>query len=241
MTAQRFIQNFRHSRGVLFGGADLGCGTLEKTLSKLGMTLSGADSVDLATLDDEKDVLLIDGDQPLHPGAFVKMGSSVPMAPAIGIVGTEAPSRLKLLLEAGVTAFLRKPLHAGTIYAALFLGVNGYRRLRAMEDQLAENARRRRDRRFVIKAVVALVQARGLTDDEAYAQIRRASMQQRLGIEEFCAALYSRDGGIVLDQWKSFDSPAGWREQTEENVDASHDDDRSRNDGGARSDVRKRG
>jgi len=241
MSAQRFIQNFRHSRGVLFAGADLGAGTLENTLSKLGMTLCGAENVDLTALDDEKDVLFIDGDQPLNPSAFVNMGSSVPMAPAIGIVGTEAPGRLKLLLETGVTAFLRKPLHAGTIYAALFLGVNGYRRVRGMENQLAENARRRRDRRFVVKAVVALVQARGLTDDEAYAQIRRASMQRRLGIEEFCANLCSRDGGIVLDEWKSFDSPAGWREQTKENVDASHDDDGGRYDGRAGPDVRKRG
>jgi len=240
MSTQRFIQNFRHSRGVLFASADLGAGTLEKTLSKLGMTLSGAESVDLTTLDDEKDVLFIDGDQPLNPSAFVNMGSSVPMAPAIGIVGTEAPSRLKLLLEAGVTAFLRKPLHAGTIYAALFLGVNGYRRVRAMENQLAENARRRRDRRFVVKAVVALVQARGLTDDEAYAQIRRASMQKRLGIEEFCANLCSRDGGIILDGWKSFDPPE-WRDQTEESTDASHIDDGGGHDGHAGPDVRKRG
>ena len=118
----------------------------------------------------------------------------------IGIVGVEAPSRLKLLAEAGATAILRKPIQAATVYSALFLGVNNHRRLKSAEARLAIVDRKRRGRRFLIKAVVALVQARGLSDDDAYAELRRESMRRRLDLEEFCESLFQPDSNF----------PAAW-------------------------------
>ena len=150
--------------------------------------------------------------------------------PGIGIVGIEAPSRLKLLTEAGVTALLRKPVHAATVYSALFLAVNNFRRLRAMETRLAEGERRRNGRRFVIKAVVALVRGQGLDDDEAYARLRRESMRRRLELEEFCEALLLEGGGTI---------PAGWPTVSREPMDhrhATYPDDDGRRDGVADAD-----
>jgi AmiR/NasT family two-component response regulator len=97
---------------------------------------------------------------------LLETGSSLPRAPVIGIVGVEAPSRLKLLAEAGATAILRKPIQPTSVYSVLFLGVNTYRRLRAAELRIADHDRKRRGRRFIVKPVVALMQARGLGDDE---------------------------------------------------------------------------
>jgi AmiR/NasT family two-component response regulator len=235
MTAQRFIQNFRQSRGVLLAGADLATETLEKTLAKLGVGTVRIEEADVAGLDHNRDILFIDGDQHFNPAAMLRIGSTMPPAPAIGIVGVEAPSRLKLLAEAGVTAFLRKPVHAAAIYSALFLGVNNYRRMRAMELRLAEHDRRRHGRRYVVKAVIALVAAHGLSDDEAYAQLRQGSMRQRMGIEEFCAALLAEA-----------DFPAAWSQpslrarllqKTRENDNATHFDDGGRPDGDAAADL----
>ena len=37
------------------------------------------------------------------------------------------------------------------------------------------------------------MQARGLSDDDAYAELRRESMRRRLDLEEFCESLFQPD------------------------------------------------
>jgi AmiR/NasT family two-component response regulator len=227
MTERRLVQNFRGLRGILWAGSDFASDTLDRTLIKLGVEPARIDEVDLAALDRDQDVLFIDGDQPLAPDLVLAPGSTLP---SIGIVGIEAPSRLRLLAEAGVTAFLRKPVHAASVYSALFLGVNNFRRMRAMELRLAEGERRRNGRRFVIKAVVALVQSHSLNEDEAYARLRRESMRRRLELEEFCEALLHEGGGTVPAHWPSHAAEAALC-APKENGNASHLDDDGRHAG----------
>jgi len=185
MTAPRLIQNFRGMRGVLWGGPAMTAETLQATLARLGISPVRMQDIDPKTLDCGRDVLFVDGDCSLDPALVGCAGSGLPRAPAVGLVGVEAPSRLKALSDIGVTAFLRKPVHAAAVYSSLFLAVNSYRRLRGLELQIAEHDRRRHGRRHVIKAVVHLVQTAGLTDDGAYALLRRESMRLRMGIEDY--------------------------------------------------------
>ena len=235
MTERRPIQNFRGLRGLLWAGPDFASDALERTLERLGVETLRIGEVDPAALDRDRDVLFIDGDQPLCPDLVLAPGSALPLVPAIGIVGSEAPSRLKLLTDAGVTSLLRKPVHAATVYSALFLGVNTFRRMRALEQRVAEGERRRNGRRFVIKAVVALVRGQGLDDDEAYARLRRESMRRRLELEEFCEALLREGRGTI---------PAGWPTRSPvsmEHGDASHPVDDGRPGGPADADGRPGG
>ncbi len=225
MTERRLIQNFRGMRGILWAGPDFGSDTLDRTLVRLGVTPARIEDVDVARLDRERDMLFIDGDQPLAPDLVLAPGSALPLVPTIGIVGIEAPSRLKLLAEAGATAFLRKPVHAAAVYSALFLGVNNFRRMGALESRVAEADRRRNGRRFVIKAVVALVRTQGLDDDEAYARLRRESMRRRLELEEFCEALLAEGGDTIPAHWPSLIT------ESKEHGNASHVDDDSRHVG----------
>ena len=230
MTAQRLIQNFRQSRGVLWAGADFNAEALERTLLRLGVSLTRIEQVDLGTLDHNRDILFVDADQPISPVTLLDVGTCLPAAPVIGIVGVEAPSRLKLLSEAGATAYLRKPIQAAAVYSVLFLGVNNYRRLRGLELRLAEQDRKRHGRRFVIKAVVALVQAHGIGDDAAYAQLRRESMRQRAGIEEFCEALFA-EGSSFPAAWPKDHAVSRPSLQPGEYANASFSDAGSRHDG----------
>jgi len=200
VTTQRLIQNFRHCQGLLWATADLNADALERTLLKLGVSLKRVEQVRASDLDPDRDIVFIDADQPINPTPLWQPGTNLAAAPVVGIVGVEAPSRLRLLAEAGATAFLRKPIQASAVYAALFLGVNTHRRLKSAETQLATVDRKRRGRRFLIKAVLALVQTRGLNDDEAYAELRRESMRRRFDLEEFCEALLQPGG----------DFPAAW-------------------------------
>ena len=191
MTSQRLIQNFRKARGLLWAGPDFNAETLERSLTRLGLTLTRVDQVDAAALDPEQDIVFLDTDQPINASALRHPETGFTAAPVIGLVGVEAPSRLRLLAEAGATAILRKPVSASMVYSALFLGVNNFRRLRSAETRLAAVNRKRRGRRYLIKAIVALIGARGLSDDEAYAELRRQAMRRRLDLEEFCEGLFA--------------------------------------------------
>ena len=55
-----------------------------------------------------------------------------PQLPVIGLIGVEAPSRLKAIMRLGATATLRKPVYGGSVYSALFVGVNAFRQRRAL-------------------------------------------------------------------------------------------------------------
>lgn len=192
MSGARLVQNFRGQRGVLWGGPGVASETLRASLARLGMGLVRFADIDPAGLDAQRDVLLLDGDCPLEPELAGPGGR--PLAPAIGLVGVEAPSRLKALMDLGATAFLRKPVHPAAVYAALFLAVNSYHRRRSMELELAAQASRRQGRRAVVKAVVHLMQTTGLSDDEAYAVLRRESMRRRISIEDHAEQLIAAPG-----------------------------------------------
>jgi AmiR/NasT family two-component response regulator len=230
MTTHRLIQNFRRSQGLLWAGPDFNIDVLERTLLKLGVSLRRVESLKASDLDPDRDIVFVDADQPINPAPLLQAGANLSVAPVIGIVGVEAPSRLKLLAEAGATAILRKPIQAGTVYSALFLGVNNHRRLKSAEARLAIGDRKRRGRRFLIKAVVTLVQTRSLSDDDAYAELRRESMRRRLDLEEFCESLFHPESNF----------PAAW--PTGYALSSSHDQggsahaqdaDVGRRDGGA--------
>lgn len=185
MTAPRPIQNFRGFRVVWWGPRGTAAETLTGALFRLGVTLVHLEDIGAEKVTKESDILVVDGDGICDPALFGRPGGILPPVPVIGVVGVEAPSRLKALTDLGATALLRKPIHPGTVYSALFLAANNHARFSRLEARLAEHDRRRSGRRHVIRAVIGLMQDRGMTDEEAYALLRRESMRHRLGVEDY--------------------------------------------------------
>ena len=186
MTSRKLIQNFSDGRAYLVADPEAPRDILGRTLTRLGMALLAIGEEGPERLDGDRDVVFLDGDQPHGPEWLFAPGASVPRATVIGLVGVEAPGRLRMLADAGATSFLRKPVAAAAIYSALFFGVNLHRRIRATDERLAAQERRRHQRRFVTRAVIELVRTHGLSDDEAYAALRRDSMRLRLNVEDYC-------------------------------------------------------
>lgn len=192
--APRLVQNFRGMHAGWWGAPGTCPDALRATLGRLGLSLGQIDPSSSASLSSECNVLFIDGDLTFDAGRVGRPGRILPVIPAIGLVGVEAPSRLKALSDAGATAFLRKPVHPAAIYSSLFLAVNNYARFAQLETELAEQQRRRDGRRFVIKAVLELVLKAGMNDDAAYAHIRREAMRRRVAVEEYAEALVRAPG-----------------------------------------------
>jgi len=125
MTTVRLVQNFRGVRALLALVDTSAAEAVAGTLTKLGAVVSTALPDRLSpTMLTDFDVLLLDLDQGIPEGcAWARLGQTPPL-PVIGIIGVEAPSQLKALIQLGVTAHLRKPVQGASVYAALYIGIN---------------------------------------------------------------------------------------------------------------------
>jgi AmiR/NasT family two-component response regulator len=190
----RLLQNFKGGRALIVTRRCGWEGTLETTLAKLGVSseypdiVNGRAQIDAASLQAERDILFVDGDLEGVVAIEVNPASHLPPAPVIGLVGVEAPGRLKALVNLGATSFLRKPVHGGAVYASLFMGINQFLLRHEMYERLQDLEERRRGRRALVRAIILLMQS-GLDEDGAYSQLRRESMRARQSLELYCEEL----------------------------------------------------
>jgi AmiR/NasT family two-component response regulator len=192
----RLLQNFKGGRALIVTARQET--VLETTLAKLGVVSEypqiecGRAQIDVATLQPERDILFIDGDLEGAVAIDLDAGSRLPPVPVIGLVGVEAPSRLKALVNLGATSFLRKPVHGGAVYSSLFMGINQFLLRAEMNGRLQSLEQRRRGRRAVVRSIILLMQEGGLDEDGAYSQLRRESMRARQSLEQYCEEFLSR-------------------------------------------------
>ncbi|MFC7400093.1 ANTAR domain-containing response regulator [Chelatococcus sp. GCM10030263] len=201
MTAPRLLQNFSGGRAHIVTASPGAVEALEATLVKLGVgvehvsIVEGRAVLDIATLQADRDILFVDGDLDGVLAIEPDFETRLPPVPIIGLVGVEAPSRLKALTNLGATGFLRKPVHGATVYTTLFLGINQFLLRSDLGHRLRELERRRQGRRSVVKAIVALMRQAGCDDDEAYAVLRRESMRSRQNLEDYCEEFLKKKAG----------------------------------------------
>jgi AmiR/NasT family two-component response regulator len=160
-------------------GEDPNRDVLVRTLERLGLqvTIKGPEATDYVA--DAQDVVFVDADRD-----FIFMGSDIPH---IALIGIEAPSRLASVVRHRAAAVLMKPVRATGVFTALFLAFNeqSVRRRELIE---RENLFRRAEgRRAVVKAILNIMKDKNLSDDDAYREMRLASMAKRISIEEFAA------------------------------------------------------
>jgi two-component system, response regulator PdtaR len=136
---------------------------------------------DLSLIDDEFLPLL----QPAQRAFLAR-------SPVIALLGTETPSRLKLVLELDPASFLIKPLRSAGIYAALVMAIERNERTSELKQQISKLEQRLRSRRVVLAAVLQVMHSHALAEPAAFALIRRAAMEQRRTIEDLSAEITVR-------------------------------------------------
>ena len=109
--------------------------------------------------------------------------------PVIALLGTETPSRLKLVLELDPASFLVKPLRSAGIYAALVMAFERTERTNELKQQVAKLEDRLRSRRVVLAAVLQVMHSHSVAEPAAFALIRRTAMEQRKTIEQMSAEI----------------------------------------------------
>lgn len=171
--------NFRGARAWVALPEDQNREVLVRTLERLGLSVTerGPDATDFAA--GLQDVIFVDADED-----FVVLDSDIPH---VALIGIEAPSRLARVVRHRAASVLMKPVRATGVFTALFLAFNEHA-IRQREQLDRENLSRRAEgRRIVIKAILKIMKDQDITDDEAYREMRVASMAKRISIEEFAA------------------------------------------------------
>ncbi|WP_234680960.1 ANTAR domain-containing response regulator [Bradyrhizobium monzae] len=143
-----------------------------------------------AALDVSPDVALIDDE--FLPLAQPAQRTMLGRCPVIALLGTETPSRLKLVFELDPASFLIKPLRSAGIYAALVMAFERNERTNELKQQVVKLEQRLRSRRVVLAAVLQVMHSHALSEPAAFALIRKAAMEQRKTIEELSAEITAR-------------------------------------------------
>jgi AmiR/NasT family two-component response regulator len=118
-------------------------------------------------------------------------------AVVIALVEYENPTVLKGILDLNAQAVINKPFRPTGVLSTLILArsTKGYQdRLLSKVKKLEETLRSRRE---IERAVKLLAERQGVTDIQAYEQIRRQATTKRIAILEVCSAINS--AGSVLD------------------------------------------
>ncbi|MCS3894811.1 AmiR/NasT family two-component response regulator [Bradyrhizobium japonicum USDA 38] len=141
-------------------------------------------------IDFAPDVTLIDDE--LLPLEAPMQRSFVGRCPIIALLGTETPSRLKLVFDLDPASFLVKPLRSAGIYAAVVMAFERSERTNDLKQQILKLEQRLRSRRIVLAAVLQVMHSHALAEPAAFALIRRAAMEQRKTIEDLSAEIAAK-------------------------------------------------
>ena len=163
---------------------------VRRQFERLGIDLVKCEPGDAC--DCHPDVALIDDEFLPLPASMQRV---LPAGcPVIALLGTETPSRLKLMLELDPASFLVKPLRSAGIYAALVMAFERATRAAGLKQQVLKLEARLRSRRIVLAAVLQVMQSHALAEPAAFALIRRAAMEQRKTIEQMSAEIAAQGG-----------------------------------------------
>ncbi|MEK0085789.1 ANTAR domain-containing response regulator [Benzoatithermus flavus] len=180
--SRRLVQNFRGMRALVALGPDRNRAVLLDTLGKLGLEAVPVEAPLGGETADGAGLVLFDADA--GEGELLPWLPGTAPVPLVAVIGLETPSRLQRAFDHLPCAVLHKPVRANGVYTALFFAINEHRRRQELAASLRALEARHGARRFVIKAVLRLMERHGIDDEQAYRRLRKESMRQRLTVEE---------------------------------------------------------
>jgi AmiR/NasT family two-component response regulator len=165
---------------------------LRRQLDRLGMSIDEIDPGEIVMPQEDIDVIVLDADSiPIKSDCAFPWK---PTTPIIALIGTETPSRLKWLLDLHPASFLVKPLRSAGLYTALVVAFDCAQRRSEEAAHIERLEDRVRSRRIVVAAVLQLIRAHALSEEDAFTLIRQTAMRHRMTIEQLSAEIIAIGG-----------------------------------------------
>lgn len=165
---------------------------LHRQFGRLGMFVADHDPDETSPPEDPVDVVVLDADSiPIKSDPVMAWRVN---APVVALIGTEAPSRLKWLLDLQPASFLIKPLRSAGLYTALVVAFDTAQRRLEEAAHIERLEDRIRSRRVVFAAVLHVMRSHALAEEDAFNLIRQTAMRYRITIEQLCADIIAGGG-----------------------------------------------
>ncbi|MBI5599650.1 MAG: response regulator [Deltaproteobacteria bacterium] len=180
-SARQVLRGFLNERGytVASEGADgseaLGiCSTYNPDVVIMDIKMPGKDGIEAAT--------------------EINRHSSVPV---VLITGREDEDTVRRAAEAGVMAYLVKPVREEELFAAIELAISRHGEYLKLRKENVDLKNTIETRKFVEKAKGLLMEKDRITEAEAYSRIRKISMDRRMTMKEVSEIIVSslKEGG----------------------------------------------
>lgn len=141
------------------------------------------------------DVVLIDIDNPTRDTLEELTLASGPLErPVAMFVSGAAGGLARAAVEAGVSAYVVDGLRPERLQPVMDAAITRFQMMRQMRKELSETRRALEERKVIERAKGLLMKARGIGEDEAYAILRKAAMDQGRRVADVAEALVTAAG-----------------------------------------------
>ncbi|PTX00009.1 ANTAR domain-containing response regulator [Pararhodobacter aggregans] len=141
------------------------------------------------------DVVLIDME---NPSRDVIEDLSLAAGPKDRAVALFAPggdtALMRAAIEAGVSAYVAEGVRPEVLRPVIDLAIAQFGQMQRLRTELEATRRALEERKLIDRAKGILMRARGLSEDEAYALLRKTAMDQKKRLAEVAAALVTAAG-----------------------------------------------
>ncbi|HMQ41963.1 MAG TPA: ANTAR domain-containing protein [Paracoccus sp. (in: a-proteobacteria)] len=188
MTRRLRILDLAGARAAILHRPHATVTALERQLRAIGLSVESG-WPDLPAAGREVDFLFFDVDMGFDAQFPWAPGQS-PM-PMIALIGSEAPGRIEWSLSHSAHAQLLKPVGDNGVYSALLIARAAFAALHGQAARISELQGRLAARETVVRAVMALM-AQGMSDEDAFASLRRMATDRRESFEAAAARIIAR-------------------------------------------------
>lgn len=115
------------------------------------------------------------------------LGGAMPTL--IAVVGSEDPSTLQLVLEAGAHAVIERPIRPFGLLTQLTVARSLWLQQREVRRQLHKLERKLAGQQSIQRAKLILMGVHGLTEEQAHRTLRQRAMSKRVAVEELAASI----------------------------------------------------
>jgi AmiR/NasT family two-component response regulator len=109
----------------------------------------------------------------------------------IAVVGYEDPSTLQLVLEVGAHAVIERPIRPFGVLTQLTVARSLWLQQHDAQHQLRRLERKLAGQQNLQRAKLILMEAQGMTEEQAHRTLRQRAMSKRVAVEELAASIIS--------------------------------------------------
>ena len=143
----------------------------------------------------EPDIVLIDMSHPSRDTLEEMALASGPLdRPVAMFVDKSDDALTSAAIEAGVSAYVVDGMRADRVKPVLDAAIARFRMFQRMRTELAETKRALEERKVIDRAKGLVMKARGVDEDQAYALLRKAAMDQGKRLADVAEALVNSVG-----------------------------------------------